>query len=153
CGRRRVVGVIVVVDVRDVDLCGADRLPGVPGGLEDHECDREAGQRVCSLEAEPDEERACDAAEGDEAGDSGVVAGGDERCACEPAAGAETDLRWARSLIPRARRTIAPAQARGATYGLDSPSCLAVASISAGSASATAREAVASRAHDVGCDV
>ena len=73
-------------------LGGGDGAPGVPGDLEDHECDRESDQRVGDWCAEADGDGAGDDAEGDVAVGAGVVAVGDQGGAGESAAAAESDL-------------------------------------------------------------
>src|SRR5918999_5975506 len=73
-------------------LGSGDGAPGVPGDLEDHECDRESDQRVGDWCAEADGDRAGDDAERDVAVGAGVVAVGDQGGAGEFAAAAESDL-------------------------------------------------------------
>ena len=48
----------LVVDVVEVDLGMAGRVPCVPGDLEDDEGGRQADDRVGDLEAERDDDRA-----------------------------------------------------------------------------------------------
>src|SRR5215204_6020760 len=55
-------------------LGGGDDAPGIPGDLDDHECNQEADDRVSSGEAERDEGGARDDTERDEAVDACVVA-------------------------------------------------------------------------------
>src|SRR5262249_6611787 len=71
---------------------GADGAPGVPGDLEDDECDHEADDRVGDADAERNCDRGRDDAEGDETVDAGVVAVGDQRRVAEATAATEADL-------------------------------------------------------------
>src|SRR3954452_3444015 len=84
---------VLVVDLLEVDLGVADRPPGVPGDLQDHDGDREPDHRVDDRNAEPGGERAADHSERDEAVDSRVLSVCEERRAAEPAAAAEAHLR------------------------------------------------------------
>jgi hypothetical protein len=51
-----------------------DRLPGIPGDLEDDECDHKSDDRVGDLRAETDNRRTGDDTERDECVDAGMVA-------------------------------------------------------------------------------
>jgi hypothetical protein len=76
----------------------ANRLPGVPGDLEDDERDHKPDDRIRNAEPRSNEECARDHAERHESVDARVVTVGNERGACEAAPGPETDLR--RDLVP-----------------------------------------------------
>src|SRR5579859_8306237 len=83
---------VVVVDVLEVDLGVAHRVPGLPGDAEDHERDHETDYRIGDVEAESDDRSARENAEADKAVDPSVIAVGDERRALEAAPGPQPNL-------------------------------------------------------------
>jgi hypothetical protein len=79
-----------IVDVVEVDFRVTDRVPGIPGDLQDHEGDPEADHRVENRRAKPGSDRAADHRQRDEAIDPRVVSVRDERRTAEPSPTAQT---------------------------------------------------------------
>src|SRR6266511_881548 len=90
--REALVPLVASLEVVELDIGGADRVPAIPRDAQDDERDDEPDDRVCNLESERDDRGRGDDTKADEPVHTGMLAVGDERGTSEPISGTKANL-------------------------------------------------------------